>query len=63
MWSPTAAFPTEFFCSDSHISHNNTMQNQLRPAPKRRPQLWSGWLEGDPLGWPPLRGATLLSVL
>ena len=63
MWSSTAAFPTKFFCSDFHISHNNTMQNQLRPAPQGRLQLWSGWLEGDPLGRPPLWGATLLSVL
>lgn len=63
MWSPTAAFPTEFFRFDFDISHNNTMQNQLCPAPQRRLRLQSGWLEVAALGQPPLRGATPLSAL
>ncbi|CAI9165831.1 unnamed protein product [Rangifer tarandus platyrhynchus] len=39
MWFPTAACSSEFFRSDFDISHNTTMQNQLKPAPQRGPSL------------------------
>lgn len=51
MWFPTAAFSSEFFRSDFDISHNTTMQNQLKPAPQRGPGLRQGRVAGGGTPW------------
>ena len=49
MWFPTAALSLEFFLSDFDISHNTTMQNQLkRLLGGGRASGRSGRLEGTP---------------
>ena len=49
MWFPTAALSSEFFCSDFDISHNTTMQNQLKRLLRGGQALGrSGRLEGTP---------------